>query len=94
MSLGWVTGFLIISLVFNLFNVRRYGEIEFLLTVVKVLGFVGLILAGIALPLNASTQPRLLGTQGEVPAVVNCQSGVVSCLSDPGFGCTSLADCS
>src|SRR5579859_6887906 len=40
----WITVFLIIPLLFNNFNVRRYGEIEFWLTVFKVATIVGIII--------------------------------------------------
>lgn len=88
----WITVFLIIPVLFNNFNVRRYGEIEFWLTVVKVATIVGLIFLGILLPMGASPT-RLLGTDPVTLNLVECPSDPSSnivCVGTPGFGCTSL----
>jgi amino acid permease len=59
---AWITIFFIPPLLFNNFNVRRYGEFEYWLTVIKIVTVVGLIVLGIFLPLNASPSERLLRT--------------------------------
>src|SRR5437773_1085234 len=61
-SAVWITVFLIIPLVFNNWNVRRYGEIEYWLTVTKIATIVGIIILGVVLPMGASSETRLLGT--------------------------------
>ena len=83
---AWIAFFLLVPLGFNFFNVRRYGEIEFWLTSVKVALFTGLIILGVLLPMSASPTPPLLGTvNGTVP--VECSDSLVECLSTPGFKC-------
>jgi len=88
----WISVFLVIPVLFNLFNVRRYGEIEFWLTVTKVVTIVGLIILGILLPMNASSTTRLLGTNLDTLELVECPpggvSGNITCVGAPGFGCT------
>jgi amino acid permease len=85
-STSWIAFFLLVPLGFNFFNVRRYGEIEFWLTSVKVALFTGLIILGVLLPMSASPTPPLLGTvNGTVP--VECSDSLVECLSNPGFKC-------
>ena len=87
---GWVTIFLTISLSFNLFNVRRYGEIEFWLTTIKITLIVGLISLGILLPMGASSRGTLTGTDSQMQPI-NCTQNdyaiASSCVSQPGFNC-------
>jgi yeast amino acid transporter len=85
----WITVFLVIPFLFNNFNVRRYGEIEYWLTVIKVLTIVGIIVLGVLLPMNATPNQRLLGTNSNlslIPCPDNSAPG--QCLGAPGFGCT------
>jgi amino acid permease len=93
----WISVFLVIPVLFNMFNVRRYGEIEFWLTVIKLITIVGLIVLGILLPMNASPTTRLLGTDLDTLELVECPSsdvvsGNVTCVGTPGFGCTSPSE--
>ena len=84
---AWITIFLLIPILFNLFNVRRIGEIEFWLTSIKVTTIVGLIFLGILLPMGASPSPPLLGTSAQYTAV-DCSENVIGeCLPNPGFNC-------
>ena len=101
----WVTLFFVPPLLFNNFNVRRYGEIEYWLTVIKIVTVVGLIVLGILLPMNASSENRLLGTVFTkdtvpdwqlIPCAANSTLNIVegemngTCVGTPGFGCTWL----
>jgi len=86
----WITVFLIIPFLFNNFNVRRYGEIEYWLTVIKVLTIVGIIVLGVLLPMNAPANQKLLGTAPNlslIPCLKNPAPG--QCVGTPGFGCTT-----
>jgi len=77
---------------FNLLNVRRIGEIEYWLTILKVTTIIGLISLGILLPMGVSVGTRKLGTVGQVEAqnliAVPCPSSALPCLDAPGFPCT------
>jgi len=85
----WVTVFLVIPFLFNFLNVRRYGEIEYWLTVIKVITIVGIIVLGVLLPMNASPNVRLLGT-GPDNALIECPpNNSTGCVGTPGFGCTN-----
>jgi hypothetical protein len=87
----WISLYAAIPIVFNMFNVRRYGEIEFWLATIKVTAFVGIIISGLLLPLGASSATRLLGTD-QNHVLVPCDDPVTdNCVSPPGFICmTSL----
>jgi len=58
----WISIFLIVALLFNAIKIRRYGEIEFWLTVIKAFTVLVLIVLGILLPMGVSSTARLLGT--------------------------------
>ncbi|CAF1119260.1 unnamed protein product [Rotaria sp. Silwood1] len=45
----WITIFLIALLIINLFGVRGYGEVEFCVSIIKVIGIIGFIILGIVL---------------------------------------------
>jgi len=87
-SAAWIAIFLTIPILFNFFNVRRYGEIEFWLTSIKIITIVGLIFLGILLPMGASSRPPLLGTSAQYTAV-ECSKNEIGekCLLSPGFNC-------
>ena len=90
-SAVWITIFLIIPFLFNNFNVRRYGEIEYWLTVIKLVTIFGIIILGILLPMSASSQTPLLCTENNHP--VQCVNPAVdNGVGPPGFGCTSNMD--
>ena len=87
----WITVFLFIPVLFNNFNVRRYGEIEFWLTVTKVATIIGIIFLGVLLPMGASSATRLLGTDLNTLELVPCPSDLtanITCVGTPGFDCT------
>lgn len=86
---AWIAIFLIIPVLFNLFNVRRYGEVEFWLTSIKVTLIVGLIFLGIILPMGASPGSQLLGTSADYRPV-DCSENVIGdCLPSHGFNCST-----
>jgi amino acid permease len=87
----WILVIFVIIFVFNNFNVRRYGEIEYWLTVIKVITIMGIIVAGVLLPMNASPNQRLLGTNNAGnPVACNDPSNNYTCIAVPGFECTVL----
>lgn len=85
----WIVVFLIIPLLFNNFNVRRFGEIEYWLTVIKVVTIMGIIVLGVLLPMTASPNTRLLGTSSDGETPIQCPTNSTICLDPPGFGCTT-----
>jgi amino acid transporter len=86
----WISIYMVPPMVFNFFNVRRYGEIEFWLTSIKTLTCVGLIVLGILLPMNASPIQPLLGTVGNNELVVCTDPTNGNCVPVPGFDCDYL----
>jgi amino acid permease len=84
----FIAMFFIVIVLFNLLNVRKYGEIEFWLTVIKLITIVGLIFLGVLLPMGVSENTRKLGT-GPYYSVIPCPSNAAEgqCLGTPGFGC-------
>jgi amino acid transporter len=80
----WITLFLIIPIAFNFFNVRRYGEIEFWFTAIKVTTIIGLILLGFLLVMGASVNP-LLGTDSQFRPVPCADDMMGGCVPAPGF---------
>ncbi|CAF0934661.1 unnamed protein product [Adineta ricciae] len=57
----WITIFLIALLIINLFGVRGYGEIEFVISLIKVIGVVGFIILGIVLVFGGGPKHEYLG---------------------------------
>lgn len=88
----WIAVFFLAIVIFNLLNVRKYGEIEYWLTVAKIEGIVVLIALGIILPMGASSETRLLGT-GVNNTIVACNITLAAqnqCLESPGFACNTF----
>ena len=90
---AWIAIFFVVSILFNLLEVGYFAEIEFVLTVLKVLIIVGLICLGILLPLGVSVNTRNLGTIGDSAVhnltAVPCALSTFACLQDPGLPCVS-----
>ena len=57
----WITIFLILLLIVNLFGVRGYGEIEFFISLIKVIAIIGFIILGIVLILGGGPNHKYLG---------------------------------
>lgn len=74
---------------FNFLNVRKYGEVEYWITMIKILTLLGLMLLGvIVLPLGVTLSGPLLGTRGTDPE--SCLASNGTCLDSPGFNCTYI----
>ena len=91
----WISVYIIPPILFNLLNVRKFGEIEFWLSSIKVYTFIGLIILGLLLLMGASTAPLLLGTRPlnnvtHYPLIQCDHPALDDCVSSPGFNCTSL----
>lgn len=87
----WISSFGAILIAFNLFNVRRYGEIEFWLATTKVAAIFGIILMGLLLPMDASTATRQLGTDPLTHDLLPCNDTIAeNCVPRPGFECNAF----
>jgi amino acid permease len=82
----WISIFFIAPILFNVLNVRRYGEIEYGLTAIKVVTILGLIITGLLIAMEA-TGTALLGTDDNLRPVLCINNTINECLTDPGFGC-------
>jgi len=91
----WISVFFILIVLFNVLNVRRFGEIEYWMAVVKLATIVGLIILGVLLPMGVSTQTRELATSANLtvevcssaPATFSEGLANATCLVNPGFDC-------
>lgn len=45
----WITVFLVLIVIINVFGVRGYGEVEFILGTIKVIAVIGFIILGIVI---------------------------------------------
>lgn len=81
--------FFVVPLFFNCINVRKYGELEFWLTIIKVTTVLGLIILGIVIAAGGVASP-LLGTDATFHPVPCPENAIGQCLSSPGFGCILL----
>ena len=82
----WISIFFVAPILFNALNVRRYGEIEYVLTAIKVTTIVGLIIAGLLIAMEV-TGTALLGTDDNLRPVACINNTIGNCLTEPGFGC-------
>ncbi|CAF1097540.1 unnamed protein product [Adineta steineri] len=57
----WITIFLIALLIINLFGVRGYGEVEFFMSLVKVIAVIGFIILGIVLIFGGGPHHEYIG---------------------------------
>jgi amino acid permease len=87
---GFITIFLLVPIVFNFFNVRRYGEIEFWLTTIKVTTIMLLIVLGFLLAMGASPT-QLLGTDANYNPVPCSENVIGQCVPPPGFVSISIS---
>jgi len=83
----WITTFLVFPIAFNMFNVRKYGEIEFWLTTIKITAFIGIILLGLLLPMAASTATPQYGTASDFSLIPCLNASTDNCVSPAGFYC-------
>ena len=59
----WITIFLIALLIINLFGVRGYAEIEFFVSIIKVVAVIGFIILGIVLVVGGGPNHQYIGGQ-------------------------------
>lgn len=85
-SAVWVSIFILLPLAFNLLNVRRYGEIEFTLTAIKIMAILGLIILGFLIAIGGTGTTQLLATNN-ADQPIPCGNNQTGCLSAPGFKC-------
>jgi amino acid permease len=86
-----ISAFLPVPLLINCLSVRRYGEIEFWITIVKIAAICGIILLGVLLPMDASSNMPLLGTVNGLVAPCPSNPDLGECVGRQGFGCISPA---
>jgi len=87
----FISIFFVFSIAFNLLNVRRYGEIEYWATTIKVLTIVGLVLTGLLISMGAVAGPLYLGTNAQYQPVLCSENdpSMGPCL--PGVGFISIS---
>lgn len=85
----WIGIFIIFPFAFNFFNVRKYGEIEFVLTTIKVVTIAGVVILGFVIVAGGLTTSPLLATNS-ASQPVPCSQNSTNCLSAPGFKCIGL----
>lgn len=56
----WITVFLVLIIIVNVFGVRGYGEVEFVLGLIKVLAVIGFIILGIVINVGGTPTPERL----------------------------------
>lgn len=83
----WITILLIIILLINFFGVRGYGEIEFLLSAIKVVAVIGFIILGIILIAGGGPNHRYIGGKywRDPGAFANGFKGLCSVFVTAGF---------
>jgi len=59
----WITVFLVFLAVIQIFGVRGYGEVEFVLSIIKCLGVVGFIILGIIIDCGGTGSQGYLGAK-------------------------------
>ncbi|CAF4554413.1 unnamed protein product [Rotaria sp. Silwood1] len=57
----WITIFLVALFIINLFGVRGYGEVEFYMSIIKVIAVLGFIVLGIVLAAGGGPNHQYLG---------------------------------
>jgi len=73
--------FFVVPILVNILTVRKYGEVEFWLTAIKVEVILVIIITGFVIAVGGSPSP-MLGTDPSTFKVVECN---VNCTSSPGI---------
>lgn len=82
----WVAIFYVLICLINMFGVVGYGEVEFVLSIIKVLAVVGFIILGICLTCGVGTQGFIGGRYWHNPGSFNNGfKGVCSCFISAAF---------
>lgn len=88
----WTSSFPILPLIFNILNVRKYGEIEFFFASLKVITIVGIVVLGLVIVAGGSNGVPLLATNNKGQPV-SCALNQTDCLPAPGFECNPPIVC-
>lgn len=84
--LVWVAIFWVLIVVINMFGVKGYGEVEFVLSIIKVLAVVGFTIVGICIVCGVGTQGYVGGKYWHHPGAFNYGfKGVCSCFISAAF---------
>lgn len=82
----WVLIFYLLICSINLFGVRGYGEVEFVLSIIKVIAVIGFIIVGICIVCGVGNQGYIGGTYWHTPGAFNHGfKGVCSCFISAAF---------
>ena len=85
-----ITLFFLVPIFVNTLNVRKYGEVEFCLTVIKLYAILVLIIIAFVIATGGSPNPHL-GTNAAYRAVdcLDNDPQIAPCVLPPGIGCTT-----
>jgi amino acid transporter len=78
----WVTIFLLLVVVINVFGVRGYGEVEFVLGLIKVIAVIGFIILGIIINWYITSFSPSLGLKLSILARRPLETCLASCLKN------------
>ncbi|GEQ69475.1 hypothetical protein JCM33374_g3147 [Metschnikowia sp. JCM 33374] len=82
----WIAIFYVVICSINLFGVKGYGEVEFSLSIIKVLAVIGFIILGICLICGAGDEGYIGGQYWHKPGAFNHGfKGVCSCFISAAF---------
>ena len=83
----WISIFLVILFIINLFGVKGYGEVEFVVSIIKVIAILGFIILGIVLIFGGGPNHQYLGFKywKDPGAFANGYKGVCSVFVTAGF---------
>lgn len=82
----WVAVFYVVIILINMFGVRGYGEVEFVLSIVKVIAVVGFIILSICIICGVGDQGYIGGQYWTTPGAFNHGfKGVCSCFISAAF---------
>ncbi|KAL8303763.1 hypothetical protein RB597_004839 [Gaeumannomyces tritici] len=59
----WIAPFLVVLIIIQIFGVRGYGEVEFVLSVIKIMACIGFIIVGIVINTGGTGSQGYLGAQ-------------------------------
>lgn len=82
-----ITFFFFVPILFNVLNVRKYGQLEFWLTTIKVAFIVIIVITGFVIAVGGSPSP-MLGTDPNTYAVIPCNATLQAqgnCTLPPGI---------
>jgi amino acid permease len=84
-----ISVFLPVPLLINYLPARRYGEIEYWITILKITAICGIILLGVLFPMDASGNTPLLATVNNLTFPCPSNPEIGECVGRQGFGCMS-----